>query len=251
MYHMKKGFTLIELLVVISIIAVLLSILMPALSKAKEHTRRIICATNLKTSIIAVHIYASQNDDKMPQAAEAGWLQDLQHTLAGNLIQNGCVRENFYCPSDTKYDKNADNEIFWHFSNGGNPSPTCKDDSDLFNCPYFAVSGYFWLIDTDQGRSQQPMGTNAHKWVRKVTCPQPSSTELITDSLFSDGTDYDSNYAEVHGGLWAWGIADRTNHPKGSTKAAGGNIGFVDGHTKWRRFEYMQHRWMSYPLHWW
>ena len=44
----KKGFTLIELLVVIAIIAMLLAILMPALSKVKKIAQRVVCGTNLK-----------------------------------------------------------------------------------------------------------------------------------------------------------------------------------------------------------
>lgn len=47
--HKAKGFTLIELLVVIAIIALLLAILMPALRKAKESAREIICRANLRS----------------------------------------------------------------------------------------------------------------------------------------------------------------------------------------------------------
>ena len=58
----KKGFTLIELLVVISIIAVLLSILMPALSKAKKMARMVICSNNLHQIAIGLNSYAAGND---------------------------------------------------------------------------------------------------------------------------------------------------------------------------------------------
>ena len=64
MYQSKKGFTLIELLVVISIIAVLLSVLMPALSKAKYMTKRLICMTRVKDQATSLLTYASDWDGR-------------------------------------------------------------------------------------------------------------------------------------------------------------------------------------------
>jgi prepilin-type N-terminal cleavage/methylation domain-containing protein len=61
----KKGFTLIELLVVIAIIALLLSILTPALNQVKERAKRILCSNRLKQWGIAIHTYNTANSDKM------------------------------------------------------------------------------------------------------------------------------------------------------------------------------------------
>ncbi len=247
----KKAFTLIELLVVIAIIALLLAILLPALGKAKELAKRVVCSTNLKSITIAINVYASENNSQTPRSLLGGWLQDLRHNTAGNLIIGGCVRKNFYCPSDTKHKKTSDNPIFWNYSYGRVPNNNCKSDSDLLSCNHFAVSGYFWLLDSEIPNTRTFSGTNAHEWVRSVTCKQPSMTEVTVDSVFSDGLNpVTSNTIEVHGGLWSLGIPDVTNHI-GRGKAKGGNSGFVDGHVEWRKFEDMQMRIHRGPYHWW
>ena len=64
----KQGFTLIELLVVIAIIAVLMGILMPALRKARNQAKRMICGTNLKTMGHALFMYAQEHNDYLPES---------------------------------------------------------------------------------------------------------------------------------------------------------------------------------------
>ncbi|AQQ70232.1 type II secretion system protein G [Limihaloglobus sulfuriphilus] len=64
----KKAFTLIELLVVISIIALLMSILMPALSRVRKQAKRTVCGSNLHNWGLAVNAYYSDNDYKIPSS---------------------------------------------------------------------------------------------------------------------------------------------------------------------------------------
>ena len=62
----RRGFTLIELLVVIAIIALLVSILLPSLQRAKELAKKTVCSTNLKNAGTGLFSYASENESKFP-----------------------------------------------------------------------------------------------------------------------------------------------------------------------------------------
>ncbi|MGE0482342.1 MAG: DUF1559 domain-containing protein [Phycisphaerae bacterium] len=62
----RRGFTLIELLVVVAIIALLISILLPSLARAREAGRLAKCLANLRTIGIAMHLYFGDNKDWFP-----------------------------------------------------------------------------------------------------------------------------------------------------------------------------------------
>jgi prepilin-type N-terminal cleavage/methylation domain-containing protein/prepilin-type processing-associated H-X9-DG protein len=64
----KKAFTLTELLVVISIVALLMGLLLPVLSRARQQTRSILCRSNLRQLVVAAGVYAGNNDDYYPIA---------------------------------------------------------------------------------------------------------------------------------------------------------------------------------------
>ena len=61
-----RGFTLIELLVVIAIIALLISILLPSLSRARELSKRLVCQSNIKGIGTSCKIYSNDNNEKWP-----------------------------------------------------------------------------------------------------------------------------------------------------------------------------------------
>lgn len=73
-----SGFTLIELLVVIAIIAILASLLLPALAKAKEKGQQTVCRSNLKQIGLAFMLYLPDYEDTFPGAASRGSFEPMR-----------------------------------------------------------------------------------------------------------------------------------------------------------------------------
>jgi prepilin-type N-terminal cleavage/methylation domain-containing protein len=121
----KKGFTLVELLVVISIIALLLAIIMPALGKAREQAQKTICLSNLKQIGIGTLLYAEDNLGffprviGMPNGAETLNLVNQRWFLYPKYIRDEQV---FKCPAIPmnhpciEYRKKAGNPPYVHYN---------------------------------------------------------------------------------------------------------------------------------------
>ncbi len=114
----SKGFTLIELLVVVAIIALLISILLPSLGRARELAKRAVCAANLKGIGNAMNVYAGDNadlfpiaphddrDEKMdPAAQDITFVGQVGRRGSANLGSEGA--SSLTCPPVTAADEQA------------------------------------------------------------------------------------------------------------------------------------------------
>lgn len=127
------GFTLVELLVVISIISMLMSILLPTLSRAREASKRVDCLSNLRQLMLAWYFYAMDNDDQLCSP-------DTFWNFPGN---NYWVADGLDIPSnDIGNTEQAIKEgVLWHHTEETLGLYRCKSDRSKFLRSYSLCRG--------------------------------------------------------------------------------------------------------------
>jgi prepilin-type N-terminal cleavage/methylation domain-containing protein len=130
----KKGFTLIELLVVISIIALLLAVLLPALRTAKNQARVTLCAANIKQIDLARLAYEASNNDKVPVL----FSNYAYTTLAPieNVFPSIALRDyiEMRTPIGTGATAGLDVKGYWYLDDIKNYAINCMPE--FFVCPF-------------------------------------------------------------------------------------------------------------------
>ena len=113
----RSGFTLIELLVVVAIIALLVSLLVPAVLQTREMARQAVCASNLKAVGLGYHLFATDHNGWLPpNEIDYTYSPYIQYRFASEEYYNDGIlyRDKyvlsarlFYCPSmESKYEEN-------------------------------------------------------------------------------------------------------------------------------------------------
>lgn len=104
----RKGFTLIELLVVVAIIALLISILLPSLSRARELAKRAVCSSNLRGIGQGLHIYANDNAEWMPvHFFRINSYTDTPPILAQSFTYVGSLGKDYHLPTTATTNSNS------------------------------------------------------------------------------------------------------------------------------------------------
>ena len=185
----RKGFTLIELLVVIAIIALLLSIIMPGLRKAKQKAQEVICRSNLKQWGLCYSLYAVDNDDSFPQSVGGNGLSNLQaYPLTAIKPYYDEQMKMRICPSTKVVERPWENyqrgSTFTTWGPWDQPSlnPTAWDWWDAGATGSYGLND--WCADPPPSPDKTYWGLPTENAVRKTYAKQGYLTPIMLDSVY-------------------------------------------------------------------
>jgi prepilin-type N-terminal cleavage/methylation domain-containing protein/prepilin-type processing-associated H-X9-DG protein len=234
--RMLAAFTLTELLVVLAVVALLVTLRLPALARVKTQTWITQCSGNLRQIDLSFLLYANESNGSLPNFNSGFWPWDLPDSTFQALNHVGNLQSNMlYCPS-MPYQ-----QLLWNYEGSAH------------------ITGYVYaLLGTGSGGSYTgSYSTNINSTVpppqlqlqgpgnQPIIVPRASTRPLVADAEICAGpgpyvptqplTTY--NFSNVTGGAGAFpdGRHHRASHLAGMYPL-GGNLGMLDGHVEWRAF---------------
>ena len=251
----RKGFTLIELLVVIAIIAILLAILMPALSRVKEQGKRAACLANLKQLTLTWIMYADDNDDRLVNGEASGSGNGTATLPTSGLHAGELWWVGGDCASGYMTGAQLPENVQLNALKAGALYPYCKN-TKLYRCPTGVRGENRTYTITDamngltSGRGPVVAGMVGARngrtvlWIKKraeITVPGPAQRIVFLDEGRITPDSYATHYD-----------ADRWWDPPFVRHGDGTNVSFADGHADYWKYvgkKTLETGKMANPLH--
>ncbi|MGA2541850.1 MAG: prepilin-type N-terminal cleavage/methylation domain-containing protein [Verrucomicrobiota bacterium] len=246
-----RGFTLIELLVVIAIIAILAALLLPALAKAKQQAVRTQCSGSVRNQVLALTMYAHDNNNYFPNSANIGnWAWDMPTYVQNFMAANGAPMKVWYDPGTDAIFTPQQYIVEWTNYNADGWGNVGYALTLPGTASYSQIVGGFQFITNINTKLTATSVINA---VEEVVPIVPSKRALTACATLTDASDAPSaatvntakyTYKWVHvadgfmegAPLFGNNAATSSAHLDTPTLPSGCNASTVDGHVEWRPF---------------
>ena len=215
-----NGFTLIELLVVIAIIALLVSILMPSVQRARELAKIAVCGSNLRSLTFAWRMYVEDTGGSLP---------------------NGSSSENGWVGSGSNEEEAIKNGVIWRYA-GSLAYYHCPADESTVRWKSYAMNHYVGSEDIYNGKPITPV-----HWVDDI--PTPAQTIVFLEEVDFQGWGVGSfvTVMTTDPSLYGFGDVPGDWHLDGMVNS------YVDGHSeywKWKDPRTVEVAWTSWQIVW-
>jgi prepilin-type N-terminal cleavage/methylation domain-containing protein/prepilin-type processing-associated H-X9-DG protein len=247
------GFTLIELLVVIAVIAILAALLLPALASAKNQAILVKCKSNERQQLLALTMYAHDNKDFLPDDSGTHQPWDMVQLSGNYLSEGGAPYKVWYDPGTYQYFTDLDNQAFWN-----NTMVEGYDDDKPLHIVGYAQTLYGIGDYVNQGEWEFSTNVNQKLTGEPIVLGGRSipivvaSRVLTACATITASPGVSDNLATMETYIWTDlphngannvdpdvpGIKPFTSaHMANARIPSGGNMGMIDGHVEWRRFQ--------------
>ena len=209
----RQGFTLLELLLVLAVVALLASLFLPALVRAKERARRISCLNNLRQLLTVSLIYADEHDKgsfTTDTRGRPGQRLDVDDDLSHFFPAGIPSPRTFLCPSTRNFIRP---DVYWH--------------DPLTGAAYLRDLAQYDHSPEDPGMSYECFGVMG--WTQRKTINSVNTYRHRQTTFALQG--------QTPGPAQIWLVLDgqrgRNDLSSGNHGTAGANVGFCDGRAAW------------------